>query len=112
MTEYNVTVSSKGQFILPKEVRDQFKLATGSKIKIIVDGETIILKPRTVADEFRELILADIHKDGKTVTEETIRIYQTQLNKAFDAMVAEAEGEYLNKEYVSLAELKQENDNV
>lgn len=112
MTEYNVTISSKGQFILPKEIRDKFKLATGSKVKIIVDGENIILKPRTVADELRDLIRDDIEKDGKPVTEETIRMYQTKLNKALDAMVAEAEGEYKDKEYVSLAELKQENENV
>lgn len=112
MTEYNVTISSKGQFILPKEIRDQFKLSAGSKVKIIVDGETIILKPRTVADELYDLILADIKKDGKTVTEETIRMYQSKLTKAFDAMVAEAEEEYLKQEYVSLAEIKRENDNV
>jgi AbrB family looped-hinge helix DNA binding protein len=64
---------------LPKEVRDKFKLSTGSKVKIIVDGETIILKPRTVADELRDLILADIEKDGKTVTEATIRLYQNDV---------------------------------
>jgi AbrB family looped-hinge helix DNA binding protein len=110
--EYDVTISSKGQFVLPKEVRDKFKLSTGSKIKIIVDGENIILKPRTIADELQDLILTDIVKDGKAVTEETIRKYQTKLNKAFDAMVAEAEQEYNKKEYVSLAELKQENGNL
>ena len=112
MTEYDVTISSKGQFVLPKEVRDKFKLSTGSKVKIIVDEETIIIKPRTIADELRDLILNDIEKDGKPVTEETIRMYQDKLNKAFDAMVAEAEEEYLKKEYVSLAEFKQENQNV
>ncbi len=41
MTEYNVTISSKGQFVLPKEIRDQFKLSNGSKVKVIVDGDTI-----------------------------------------------------------------------
>ena len=109
MTEYNVTISSKGQFVLPKEVRDQFRLSTGSKIKIIVDGESIILKPRTVADELQDLILADIMKDGKVVNSETIRDYQTKLNKSFDVFVAEADQEYEKKNYVSLKELKQEN---
>lgn len=112
MTEYVVTISSKGQLVLPKEVRDKFKLSTGSKVRIIAKGDTIILKPRTIADELREHILADIENDGKVVTEETIRTYQTKLNKAFDAMVAEAEEEYLKKEYVSLAELKRENEDV
>jgi AbrB family looped-hinge helix DNA binding protein len=112
MTEYDVTISSKGQFVLPKEIRDKFKLSTGSKIKIIVDGESIILKPRTIADELQDLVIADIVKDGKAVTEKNIREYQTKLNKAFDIIVAEAELEYNKKEYVSLAELKRENENV
>jgi len=110
--EYDVTISSKGQFVLPKEVRDKFNLSTGSKVKIIVDGETIILKPRTISDELQDLILTDIVKDGKIVTEKTIRKYQTKLNKAFDDMVAEAELEYSKKEYMSLTELKRENENV
>ncbi|BBB92249.1 MAG TPA: AbrB/MazE/SpoVT family DNA-binding domain-containing protein [Methylomusa anaerophila] len=112
MTEYNVTISSKGQIVLPKEVRDQFKLSNGSKVKVIVDGDTIVLKPRSIADELQELVLADIVKDGKLVTPETVKKYQTQLNKALDHMVAEAEQEYNNKEYVSLADLKQENNHV
>lgn len=112
MTEYNVTISSKGQFVLPKEVRDQFKLSNGSKVKIIVDGDTIILKPRSIADELQELIMADIIKDGKKVTTETVKEYQIRLNKALDLMVAEAEQEYQNKEYVSLADLKRENNHV
>ena len=112
MIEYNVTISSKGQFVLPKEVRDKFKLSTGSKVKIIVDGETIIFKPRTIADELEDLVLSDIAKNGEQVTEETIRKYQTKLNKALDIMVAEAELECSKKEYISLAELKRENENV
>jgi AbrB family looped-hinge helix DNA binding protein len=112
MTEYNVIISSKGQFVLPKEVRDQFKQSTGSKVKVIVDGDTIILKPRSVADELQDLILADIVRDGKPVTAETVKEYQAKLNKALDHLVAEAEQEYSSKEYVSLADLKQENNHV
>jgi AbrB family looped-hinge helix DNA binding protein len=109
MAEYDVTISSKGQFVLPKEVREKFRLSTGSKIKIIVDGENIILKPRTVADELHELILIDLARDNKPITEETIREYQVKLNKAVDDLVVEAEQEYSKKEYVSLADLKREN---
>jgi AbrB family looped-hinge helix DNA binding protein len=112
MREYEVTISSKGQFVLPKEVRNQFKLATGSKVKIIVTDETIILKPSTIADEMRGLLLADLKKDGKVISEATIREYQLKLNKAFDAMVAEAEEKYNKQDYVSLAELKREHEDV
>ncbi|WP_425060287.1 hypothetical protein SCACP_09730 [Sporomusa carbonis] len=110
--EYDIVMSSKGQFVLPKEVRDKFKLGAGSKVKIIIDGEQIILKPRTVADEMQDLIRADLAKDGKPVTEQTVKVYQVQLNKALDSLVAEAEQEYSKKEYVSLADLKRENENV
>lgn len=112
MAEYDVTMSSKGQVVLPKEIRDKFKLSTGSKIKIIVDGENIIFKPRTIADEFQDLILADIVKDGKNVSEATIREYKNKLNKALDHMVAETGQQYGNREYVSLTKLKQGKDNV
>lgn len=112
MTEYDVTISSKGQFVLPKEIRDKFKLSAGSKVKIIVNGEDIILKPRTVADELQDLILVDIAKDGKAVTEEAIQEYKVKLNRALDDLVAEAEQEYSKKEYVSLDDLKQDNENV
>jgi AbrB family looped-hinge helix DNA binding protein len=110
--EYDVSISSKGQFVLPKELRDKFKLSTGSKLKIIVDGEAIILKPRTISDEFHDLIVNDIIKDGKEVNQENIREYKTMLNKAFDDMVNEANQEYARKEYISLAELKRGIDNV
>ena len=112
MSEYDVTISSKGQFVLPKEVRDKFKLSTGSRIKIIVEGERIILKPRTVADELQDLIFADIAKDGKTINQGTVKEYQVKLNKALDSIVAEAEQEYNKKEYVSLDDLKRDNENV
>jgi hypothetical protein len=75
-------------------------------------GDTIILKPRSVADELQDLILAVIVKDGKSVTAETVKEYQIQLNTALDHIVAEAEQEYDNKEYVSLADLKRENNHV
>ncbi|WP_371366353.1 hypothetical protein SRRS_07470 [Sporomusa rhizae] len=110
--EYDVVMSSKGQFVLPKEVRDKFKLGVGSKVKIIIEGEQIILKPRTISDELQDLIRADIAKDGKIVTEQTVKEYQVQLNKALDSLVAEAEQEYSKKEYVSLSDLKRENENV
>ncbi|WP_371365944.1 hypothetical protein SRRS_05130 [Sporomusa rhizae] len=112
MTEYDVTISSKGQFVLPKEVRDKFKLGAGSRIKIIVDGEQIVLKPRTISDELQDLILADIAKDGKPVNQVAIKEYQTKMSQALDRLVSEAENEYGKKEYVSLADLKRENENV
>ncbi len=104
--QYDVTISSKGQLVLPKEIRNKFRLNSGSKIKVIVDGEKIILMPRTVADELQDLILAEIAKDGKLVNEETFKEYQIKINQALDKMVALADQEYNAKEYVPLADLQ------
>ena len=109
MTQYDVTIWSKGQLVLPKEIRNKFRLNSGSKIKVIVDGEQIILKPRTVADELQDIILAEIAKDGKPINEETIKEYQIKLNQALDKLVATADQEYNAKEYVSLANLQGDN---
>jgi len=106
MKQYDVVISSKGQFVLPKEIREKFKLTAGSRMQVFVDGEQIILKPRSIADEFKEFILADIARDGKPITEQTIKEYQTAFNQTLDTMVMEAEEEYKNKKFVSLDELK------
>lgn len=39
-------ISSKGQLVLPKAVRDQFGLVAGSEVDVESVGETIVLKPR------------------------------------------------------------------
>ncbi|WP_371380385.1 hypothetical protein [Sporomusa aerivorans] len=46
------------------------------------------------------------------MTEQTVKEYQVRLDKALDNLVAEAEQEYSKKEYVALADLKRENENV
>jgi len=108
MKQYDVVVSSKGQFVLPKEIRDQFKISAGSKMRVVVDGEQIILTPRRVADEVEDFILSDISRDGKSINEDTIREYKVVINKTLDRMVAEATEEYNKKQYVSLSDLKRE----
>ncbi|CAG0963766.1 hypothetical protein PHYC_00870 [Phycisphaerales bacterium] len=37
-------LSSKGQVVLPGEVRDRLGLRTGSRFIVIADGDTVILK--------------------------------------------------------------------
>lgn len=39
------TLSSKGQLVLPATYRKRMGLATGSKIRIVEDGERLILEP-------------------------------------------------------------------
>ncbi len=51
-----ITMSTKGQVVLPSEIREALSLGTGSKLAIFCEGGTIILKPISIpsADEFRE----------------------------------------------------------
>jgi AbrB family looped-hinge helix DNA binding protein len=39
-------ISSKGQLVLPKAVRDAYGLGPGSEVDIESAGETIVLRPR------------------------------------------------------------------
>jgi AbrB family looped-hinge helix DNA binding protein len=39
-------ISSKGQLVLPKAVRDAYGLTAGSEIEIETSGDTIVLRPK------------------------------------------------------------------
>ena len=61
MTEYlsDITaVSSKGQVVLPKAIRDKLNIVPGIKLMVFSDGNSILLKPIPEPDisEFRELM--------------------------------------------------------
>ncbi len=69
------SVSSKGQVVLPKTVREALSLDTGSKLVVLTDGENILLKPIIAPslDEF-ESLMQESQKWAKEVgmTEEDI----------------------------------------
>lgn len=52
------SVSSKGQVVLPKTIRDALSLDTGSKLIVVTDGDNILLKPIVTPDisEFDSLM--------------------------------------------------------
>ena len=61
MTQYisEITVvSSKGQVVLPKVIRDKLNLSAGSKLMVFSDGDNILLKPIMQPDisEFRSMM--------------------------------------------------------
>ena len=61
MAEYlsDITaVSSKGQVVLPKAIRDKLNIVPGIKLMVFSDGNSILLKPIPEPDisEFRELM--------------------------------------------------------
>jgi AbrB family looped-hinge helix DNA binding protein len=62
MGRYVVSISSKGQITIPKEVRDRFKLR--GKIIIVVDGNEVRLEAKSLLDEFDDLIIKDLKTEG------------------------------------------------
>jgi AbrB family looped-hinge helix DNA binding protein len=52
------SVTSKGQFTIPQQLRDILKLTAGSKMVAICDGQHLLLKPIEAAKNqaFRSLV--------------------------------------------------------
>ena len=46
-----LTVSSKGQVVLPAEIRKKLSIGSGAKLAAYVSGDVIMLKPITVPTE-------------------------------------------------------------
>ena len=51
-------LSSKGQVVLPKAIRESMGIDTGAKLMVISDGNSIVLKPVVMPDidEFRKMM--------------------------------------------------------
>ena len=106
--QFDVSISTKGQLVLPKEIRDKFQLNVGSKLRVFVENGRIVLQPRSFEEDVRDFISSAIRQDGKKVNGDTLQEYQAKFRKAIDQMVAEAEAEYQAGEYISLGDLKRE----
>lgn len=106
--QFDVSISTKGQLVLPKEIRDKFQLNVGSKLRVFVENGRIVLQPRSFEEDVRDFISSAIRQDGKKVNGDTLQEFQAKFRKAIDQMVAEAEAEYQAGEYISLGDLKRE----
>ena len=47
----DVQIDDKGRIVIPIEIREKFKLKSGEKIQIIVQDDTILLKPKLSTKE-------------------------------------------------------------
>ena len=68
-------VSSKGQVVLPKAIREKLQIVPGVKLMVFSDGTNILLKPIPKPDisEFQELMAAASDWAAKVgMTEEDI----------------------------------------
>ena len=55
------SMSTKGQVVIPKDIRKKLGVTAGSKFSILTDGKRILLRPLRPAQlkEFQRLIKAD-----------------------------------------------------
>lgn len=78
-------ISSKGQVVLPKAIRDALSLASGAKLMVMSDGESILLKPIRKPDfaEFKTM-MAETEKWAAEVnmTEDDIENAIKEVRKA------------------------------
>ncbi len=68
-------LSSKGQIVLPKAIRDCLNIDSGAKLMVFSDGESILLKPIPTPDisEFKSLMDAAAEWAGQVgMTEDDI----------------------------------------
>lgn len=71
-----ITMSTKGQIVLPSEMRESMGLVPGCKIAAFSDGGMIILKPISIptADEFKaELAKAQQWACDVNLTEQDVK---------------------------------------
>lgn len=54
-TTVYTTYSSRGQIVIPSEIRDALKLTTGTKIAVHREGNTVVLRP--ITDEFIDSLM-------------------------------------------------------
>jgi AbrB family looped-hinge helix DNA binding protein len=55
-------ISSKGQLVIPAELRDEMKLTVGTKIAIRREGNTLVLHP--ITREFIDSLMGCTHGAG------------------------------------------------
>ncbi|MDD2421035.1 MAG: AbrB/MazE/SpoVT family DNA-binding domain-containing protein [Heliobacteriaceae bacterium] len=97
-----MTLTSKGQVTVPKEIRDRFKWGEGTKLRFYIEGEEIKIKQVTFIDEMEDLLTKDLADSGYNGEELKVKLIERKeaLNKAFERLLAER----LQEETVPLEE--------
>lgn len=54
-----VTVGEKGQIVIPKKIREDFKIGKGTKLLISEDKEKITLKPAKLTEKHLLMLLGE-----------------------------------------------------
>ncbi|MHB1420183.1 MAG: AbrB/MazE/SpoVT family DNA-binding domain-containing protein [Bacillota bacterium] len=99
-------VSPKGQITLPKILRQ--KLSIGNYVYLNVDQDKVVLEPVSLADEFDDMIVKEVRKEGYNGEEAIAKIKEKKraLLKALDSelkeSIAEAESDWAEGNTISL----------
>ena len=80
MKEEIVTVSAKGQIVLPSGVRRELSLEKGTKMVLVVREGMVIMKPLKRLSELRG-ILRKIEKPAREILRELREEWETKLGE-------------------------------
>jgi len=68
-----ITISTKGQVVIPVAIRTELKIEPGTRIAVRLEGGRIILDPETLAAKFRKIDeMMGCTKGGPSMADELI----------------------------------------
>jgi len=73
-----VTVSSKGQIVLPSGVREKLSIGKGTKLVLMEKGGLIVMKPLRKLSELKG-ILKDVERPAKEIVGELRKEWEIKL---------------------------------
>ena len=59
MTIDVISVGEKGQIVIPKKLRDEFKIEKGTKLLISEDNDKIVIKPANLKEDYLLMLLSE-----------------------------------------------------
>lgn len=80
MKEEVVTVSAKGQVVLPSDIRKELSLEKGTKMVLVVREGMVIMKPIKRLSELRG-ILSEIEKSAREIVKELREEWEIKLGE-------------------------------
>jgi AbrB family looped-hinge helix DNA binding protein len=80
MKEEVVTISAKGQVVLPSDIRKELSLEKGTKMVLVVREGMVIMKPIKRLSELRG-ILSEIEKSAREIVKELREEWEIKLGE-------------------------------
>jgi AbrB family looped-hinge helix DNA binding protein len=84
MKEEIVTISAKGQIVLPSDVRRELSLEKGTKMVLVVRDGIVIMKPLRRLSELRG-ILKEIEESAREIVRELREEWEVKLGEMVES---------------------------